>query len=348
MRYKYLFMAVMVVCSGIFAAVAAQAQETSGKVIDIFGNNVTVQCDSAVVYNKGDKVDLTYMAGVMEMLIGQYEVVQTKDKVFIGREISQSIPPMKDMKVRISRAAVIEYVPSPVRSSAAGEAANDLAEVNTGAMDPRERDPRFLEANNKPYVPSKSPGTVPSKPASKVKPPVKVEVLGPNEGVDPSAAAPSGQSVGLLGAPIPSGQPAEGDPFGLAQLDPAQWKEVTFEGYKQQLINEAKFSAQYSKAGQNSPAPKVRLGVSVKTNDSPVGQAFAAAPMGVRVVAVTPGSPAEKSGLEVADIIYEIDNIKVVSSEMFVKYIFSAGNKVRLKVQRDGQLLEKAIALPRI
>ncbi len=76
-------------------------QSSNGKIIDVFGKNATVQMDSDCPFRTNDKIDLSYMADTMEFLLGQYEVTQVKGNVFIAKEISSTMPPSKDMKVKL-------------------------------------------------------------------------------------------------------------------------------------------------------------------------------------------------------------------------------------------------------
>jgi hypothetical protein len=306
------------------------AQANNGRIIDVFGKNVTIRMDSPLTIKAGDKVDLSYLADTMEFLVGQYEVVQMKGNVFIAKEISSIMPPSQEMKVRI-----------------VGSAAN---------MSISEQKPA-----PSPVVPiqgaQSNPGATPQRP-------VKVEVLGPDDGVDPSAppagrAAP-GQSVPpradshgrpqdpLLGVPMPKGQQKTDSSFDeFFRINPSQSKEITFKEYKRLLAKEYSNSAEKPSVDQNGRIIRPRIGISVRANESPVGQAFPGAPMGIRVVRVTPGSPADKSGLEVADILYAIDNTRITSADMFIKYIQTAVEKVYLNIQRDGKLLRKVVALQR-
>lgn len=93
---------------GLLSSVSAQT--FYGKVIDIFGENITVQMEGNNTFKVRDKVDLSYMAGVMEMLIGQYEITQVKQNVFIAKEVSSSMPPSKEMNVIIVPTSSADFV----------------------------------------------------------------------------------------------------------------------------------------------------------------------------------------------------------------------------------------------
>jgi hypothetical protein len=121
----------------IMLSFCAVAQADTGKVIDILEGSVTVQLDGKNIFQKGDQVDLSYMAGVIEMLIGTYEVSHAQDNVFIAKEISLTMPPNKGMKVKVVKKE------------------NVLQIFDVGAMEQPDTDPRFIQeregfSNNEP------------------------------------------------------------------------------------------------------------------------------------------------------------------------------------------------------
>ena len=133
--------------------------------------------------------------------------------------------------------------------------------------------------------------------------------------------------------------------------DPLQWKEVTFDRYKEELVD-AQSSLQYQIGMGVEQAGLDRsyfLGVKIAKNEHVIGQASAAGPMGVRVLAVFSKSPAQKAGIEVADIIYEANGINVTDVPPFMKIVDnSPGGKLRLKIQRNGRIIEKTIKLKKV
>ena len=70
-----------------------------------------------------------------------------------------------------------------------------------------------------------------------------------------------------------------------------------------------------------------------------LGVSFVMGPDGAQVTSVVPGSPAEKEGLEVDDIITEVDGVAVTASrpldELILRY--EPGDGVELTVARDGR-----------
>ena len=73
---------------------------------------------------------------------------------------------------------------------------------------------------------------------------------------------------------------------------------------------------------------------------------------GVIVVEVENGSNAEKEGIKVGDIISAVNGKKISSSTEIMKIIresdLRSGNKIKLKIYRDGKTLTKNLTLSRI
>ena len=279
-----------------FAAVAAD-----GQVLDVFNGKVTVQMAGEGDFQKGDRIDLSYMAGPMEMLIGQYEVIQTNGPIVFAREVSLSMPPIKDMKVRVVSAQPEIIVP------------------NTAAMDPVERDPRFLEANTRIKEDAGAPVFAERKKAA-VEEEAVVDVLGPNEGLSATAPLPPLELLGETPPVNPKDQQYSGNgPYG--PLDTQDFFEP-------------------------SPAPgRYWLGIEMINNDSITGQVYTAAPIGVRVVSVLPRSAAEESGIKPSDVISVINNIPVEDTWQFISILNQSGGKIYLEIQRNGQMIQKTVVL---
>lgn len=68
---------------------------------------------------------------------------------------------------------------------------------------------------------------------------------------------------------------------------------------------------------------------------------------GVYVATVQDKSGAKKTGIKVGDIIVEANNLKITSTSELLGIIiqFNPGDKIMLKINRDGQLLEKEVEL---
>lgn len=61
---------------------------------------------------------------------------------------------------------------------------------------------------------------------------------------------------------------------------------------------------------------------------------------GLRVVAVRPGSPAERMGIEIGDVLIESNNLRLTSSEDLTESLFNNRSYSKLKVKRlDGELV---------
>ncbi len=73
---------------------------------------------------------------------------------------------------------------------------------------------------------------------------------------------------------------------------------------------------------------------------------------GVIVVEVETGSNAEKAGVEVGDIISAVNGQKISSSREILKIIkesdLRSGNKIKLKIYRDGRTITKNLTLARV
>ncbi len=70
-----------------------------------------------------------------------------------------------------------------------------------------------------------------------------------------------------------------------------------------------------------------------------LGVSFIMGPDGAQVTTVVPGSPADEEGLEVDDIITEVDGVAVTASrpldELILRY--EPGDRIELTVTRDGR-----------
>lgn len=73
---------------------------------------------------------------------------------------------------------------------------------------------------------------------------------------------------------------------------------------------------------------------------------FGPAEEGLRVVAVRPGSPAEKMDIEIGDIIMESNQLKLDTAEDFTESHYSSRSYIKLKIKRiDGELVIAETAL---
>jgi C-terminal processing protease CtpA/Prc len=90
----------------------------------------------------------------------------------------------------------------------------------------------------------------------------------------------------------------------------------------------------FSKSGENQ---KVRLGVVVEdmVNFN-----------GLKIMEVTPGSPADKAGLQVYDIIEKFDKIKVNDNKQLQSLVADKiGEEVTIQIRRQGKKLKKKVLL---
>ncbi len=83
---------------------AGSLQAASGEITGIASSgDLTVRISDPIKLKAGDTIVISYMAGVMEMLIGTYRVTDTNDKDGVTlRPLSISIPPSKGMRVIVS------------------------------------------------------------------------------------------------------------------------------------------------------------------------------------------------------------------------------------------------------
>ncbi len=80
------------------------AQTVQAKVLDVFGANVaTFELQEMQELKTGDKLDVTYMAGMLPMLIGTYDVTAVNGKVVIAKPVSLAFPPEIGMTVSLEK-----------------------------------------------------------------------------------------------------------------------------------------------------------------------------------------------------------------------------------------------------
>lgn len=66
---------------------------------------------------------------------------------------------------------------------------------------------------------------------------------------------------------------------------------------------------------------------------------------GLPVIYCIPGSAAFCSGVRPGDIIVEVNGVSITDAEVYLRESRSSGGDMRLKVDRDGDLLEIHISL---
>jgi S1-C subfamily serine protease len=69
---------------------------------------------------------------------------------------------------------------------------------------------------------------------------------------------------------------------------------------------------------------------------------------GVHIASIVPGGPADKAGLQVDDVIKEVDGLQVNTGNDFVIYLEryrSPGDVINLQISRNGSIINKALTL---
>jgi S1-C subfamily serine protease len=69
---------------------------------------------------------------------------------------------------------------------------------------------------------------------------------------------------------------------------------------------------------------------------------------GLDISAIVAGGPAEKAGLQVGDVIKQVDNVQVKSGDDLVVYLErykSPGDTINLTIDRNGSIIEKTLTL---
>ena len=85
-----------------FVPAAFSTEDIVGTVIDVFGKgNVTIQIEGSHDLKSGNKIDLTYMAGVLPMMVGVYEITTVQKNIVLCKPVSTIIPVDKGMNVQI-------------------------------------------------------------------------------------------------------------------------------------------------------------------------------------------------------------------------------------------------------
>ena len=86
----------------------------------------------------------------------------------------------------------------------------------------------------------------------------------------------------------------------------------------------------------NGNVVRPRMGVTVASIDGPDEPMKRFPPCGAQVMSVEPGTPAEKAGIQVNDVIAEIDGTRVNSANEVVAAIdkYNAGDSIKIKIYR--------------
>jgi hypothetical protein len=83
------------------AAFAFAAQPLEGEVVDTSGGEVALRIPASPELRPGDEIELTYMAGGMELKLGVCRVLRIDGTRIAAKVISGAIPPSPQMKVLV-------------------------------------------------------------------------------------------------------------------------------------------------------------------------------------------------------------------------------------------------------
>ena len=399
----------------LFLTFSVSANALTGKIIDVFGDKITVEMEGTGLFQAGEKIELNYMAGVMEMMIGSYEVVQVQKNVFIAKEISLVMAPSKEMNVTVIKAQgfgfdgpdpgameppsrdprfnnvapqdyeikyndqeavpdvkiqgeVVEVTGKDVRIqlTSSGDAqvgfAADLTYVTSAGLELPVGIWKVVSVNGREVTATTSDKSVEPREGMKalvytVKEKVNVmEGLPSVEPVEEESLFNDRISSDTTAPLVPRAYPPEKEENLTLQQEIARGveragEEVAFKKFKKALVRRQGNSERMAARKLYSVGTSGRywLGVEIAKNAHVIGQAFAAGPMGVRVLAVFSKSPAKKAGIEIADIIYEANGIIVTETGQFIDILNGSPNgKLKIKMQRNGKIIEKTVKLKKM
>ena len=101
MKKVYLSICIVSLLLCIFTQ-ASFAKSYKGKVIDVFGDNITkIKIPGGHPFKVGDQVDLTYKAGVLPMMMGIYEVTMIRGNTFLCKSGKMLQEPSEGMSIEI-------------------------------------------------------------------------------------------------------------------------------------------------------------------------------------------------------------------------------------------------------
>lgn len=99
-----------------------------------------------------------------------------------------------------------------------------------------------------------------------------------------------------------------------------------------------------------APTPEGRPPLTPIPGERPyLGVRYIIRPRGAEIVEVIPGSPAEEAGLQVGDLVREVDDRRVSSPHPLAELLslYRPGDRVTLTVERKGEELEIEVVLGR-
>jgi hypothetical protein len=293
---------------------AAAAPDAVVAEVDPRGN-VVLDFDGTLPGGAGDEIELTYRAGLMDMLLGRYRIVSVQGRRVEARAMSISAPPSKGMRVMVTAA---QAVPLPADSRAASPAA--------GAS----REGRVVDVQGR---------------AAEIEFPSGIAV-GPGDRFSLAFEAPRVGRVAIQGTwrvTSVTGNRAHAEPDGATgQPRVGQVAILGHAGARQQL----------DALGQTAPPAdrgRVRpgwIGLRLQALTPDLAQTLKLPPdtQGSLVADVEAGGPAQQSGLRPEDVILEIDGEPAVMQRLVGKVRQSApGTLMRLRVWRQGSRMFLAL-----
>ncbi len=363
------------------------AHAYTGKVIDVFGADITtIQVEGEHNLRVKDKIDLTYMAGVLPMQVGIYEITAVQDNVILSKPVSITMPADKGMKVQIDilnksirkspliKSKTIKNKQKPQKISLLGQ------EFMPSQPDPQamESGPRDMQFNNSRLE------NVGSRQADQRVSTVKiqgevVEVMGKDVRIKliSSGNPRKGFAVDLIYM-ISSGMEL---PVGTWKVRSINKREVIAsaddKNVKPRVGMKALIYKKQEKVGVQKQLPleiavdedgfpnaeglfeqriDSRITQTRKTQKYILGIEFTDSSYhlrrkfayGVIVLNVIQNSAAQRGGLKKGDIIYRINGEAVKSKDHVLSMINNSKGKVKLKFQRNGKHINKTIKLDQV
>lgn len=346
-RYWRLFLIGMISLLALPALAAIEA-----KVADTSGSQVVLEFSAEPPFAVGDTVELTYQAGFMDMLMGSYSVRDRQGNQLTLATISTTNPPSQGMRVLVNRATPIQFAPSPGTSpspdysapatQAPGEGRvvnvmGSTAEVEFPAGTAMQVGDRYTLAYEAPRV-----GRVNIAGTWLVK-----RVNGQRAQVEADGVAGQARvgQVALPQAPVISSPPPEAipSPTGPVSLFPNP-PSVSFDEFLRQTQKTPPPSISAPTPPTPGPAPgpvsgQSWVGLQLQGLTSELAQSLGmhAGAAGILVADVTPGSPAERAGLQPGDVILDVDGRSMAPHQLAERVRQSPPDTlVRLRIMRDG------------
>lgn len=325
----------------LLALPALAAEEA--RVADTAGGRVVLEFSAEPVFAVGDTVELTYQAGFMDMLMGSYAVRERQGNRLILSTLSTSNPPSQGMRVRVNRAAPLQFAPppatSPTPASPAAQAPGEgrvvgvrgsTAEVEFPAGTAVQTGDHYTLAYEAPRV-----GRVNIAGTWRVK---RVDGQRAQLEADGIAGLAKAGQVALPQAPMAPAAtgttPAE--PGGLFPNPPP----MSFEEYLRQTQPAPPPSLPPPTGAAPASIPgQSWVGLQLQGLTSELAQSLGmpAGAGGILVADVAPGSPAERAGLQPGDVILDVDGRGMAPHQLADRVRQSPPDTlIRMRILRDG------------